>query len=88
MDYPIKEISGRAKNLSKPEQGLDFQMQADLVRRANEAGISPEEWISKYAEGFRKIITENPSLLESYRENEEETLKLVEEKLLQELSKN
>lgn len=38
---------------------------------------------SKYAEIHRRIITENPSLLESYQENKEKALKLVEEKLLE-----
>ncbi len=58
-------------------------MQADLIRRADEAGVSPEEWVSKYAENYRKIIAENPSLLESYLKNEEETLELMEKKLFE-----
>jgi len=86
MNHPVKEIP--KSEISPAEQGLDLQMQADLVRRADEAGVSPEEWVSKYAENYRKIITENPSLLESYGENEEETLKLVEEKLLEKAELN
>lgn len=81
MNHSVKENPER--EISPAEQGLDLQMQSDLLRRAKKSGVKPEDWVGKYAEVYRKIITENPSLLESYRENEEETLKLVEEKLLE-----
>lgn len=81
MNHSAKE--NPESEISPAEKGLDLQMQFDLLRRAEESGVKPEDWINNYADIYRKIIAKNPSLLESYRENKEETLKLVEQKLLE-----
>lgn len=45
------------------------------------SGLSPREWITRHAVGFREIVTNNPHIVSLYRENPEDAIRTIEERL-------
>lgn len=57
-------------------QDVTNRMQYDLMGESED----PMKWVEDKSEDFRKIITENPELLDLYREDPKEFRKVIKEK--------
>ncbi|HMO77645.1 MAG TPA: hypothetical protein PKA42_00625 [Candidatus Paceibacterota bacterium] len=53
-------------------------MQMELIKKS---GLDPMEWINTYGEGFRELITGDPSLVGNYEQNMPDTLAAIEKRL-------
>jgi len=67
-----------SKNEHGPGVEVTNMMQMELIERS---GINPMAWIGKYGEGFRKLVTADPSLVEDYEKEVPGSLELIQEKL-------
>ena len=60
-DVSSADLSGIAQQTKRSLDEI-LQLEYEIINSNTE--LSPEEWISRYAEKFREILTKNPSLTE------------------------